>query len=141
MTLASFRLVVASNVRASGMGPGSSRNQNFGHQCWETANAFERDCFHAEPLGLNPYPLTAEMFARSVPYETPDYSFHRAFRRARERGVLKVVVLGGSVTFGHECSSPAGLLEKACAWPHRVEQWFKQQSTGFDIEVTKEAGP
>ncbi|CAM9485932.1 unnamed protein product [Ectocarpus sp. 12 AP-2014] len=141
MTLVSFRLVVASNARANGMARASNRNQNLGHQCWETASSFERDCFHAEPLGLTPYPLTAEMFARSVPYETPDHSFHRAFRRAREREVLKVVVLGGSVTFGHECSSPAGLIEKACAWPHRVEQWFQQQVTGFDVEVKNEAVP
>ncbi len=105
--------------------------------CWETEGAFERDCYHDEPLTLEPYPLLPEMLERSVPYDASDLSVHRAFQRARARGVLKVVVVGGSVTYGHQCASPAGLRDKDCAWPHRLEQWFAATIGDFDVEVRR----
>lgn len=105
-----------------------------GHVCWESTG-YERDCFHAEPLTLEEYPLTLEMLERAVPYQTSDLALHRAFRRARDSGVLKVVVLGGSVTFGHGCTSPDGLTDTACAWPNRLQQWFDEGIEDFQVQV------
>ncbi|CAN0249051.1 unnamed protein product [Ectocarpus sp. 12 AP-2014] len=141
LCICACQLVVATITDVSDKPPDFELSRDFGFECWEVDNAFERDCFHQEPLTMDPYPLTPEMFKRSVPYATSDYSLHRAFRRARERGVLKIVVLGGSVTFGHQCSSPAGLEGKSCAWPHRMEQWFRQACTDFDVEVQNASLP
>lgn len=101
--------------------------------CWRTKGIFEQDCYHADPL--TPYPLSEAMFNRSVPYDTPDLLFHRAFQRARERGLLRVVALGGSVTAGHGCITPAGLKDTDCAWPRRLQQWFEERVHDFRVEV------
>lgn len=107
-----------------------------GDECWETESVFEQDCFHAEPLTLEPYPLTKEMLDRAVPYSTSDLLLHRAFQKARKSGLLRVVVLGGSVTFGHGCGSPMGLQTNDCAWPHRLKQWFQERIHDFEVEVS-----
>lgn len=88
-----------------------------------------------DPLTLDPYPLSDEMFDRSIPYSTPDLLFHRSFQRARDRGILRVVVIGGSVTFGHQCTTPTGLTARECAWPRRLEQWFENEIEDFSVEV------
>ncbi|CAN0153111.1 unnamed protein product, partial [Ectocarpus sp. 8 AP-2014] len=75
------------------------------------------------------------MFPRAIPYKTSDISLHRAFKRAMDNGVLKVVAIGGSVTFGRNCESPNGLTFNACAWPHRLEQWFQERVGDFKVEV------
>ena len=119
--------------------PGNPENptsRSVGQKCWDTSRSFELDCFHAEPLTLDPFPLNAEMLARAIPYPTSDVTIHRAFQRARENGVLRVVVLGGSVTFGHQCSSPAGLSGTECAWPRRLEQWFEERIRDFKVKVS-----
>lgn len=104
--------------------------------CWDTESVSEQDCYHAEPLELRPYPLTKEVLDRSVSYSASDLRLHGAFQRARKRGVLRVVVLGGSVTFGHGCRSPMRLEAKDCAWPHRLEQWFQERIHDFKVEVS-----
>ena len=104
--------------------------------CWEAQGIHERDCFHPEPLTAETYPLTLEMLQRaSSRYTTTDLSLHRAFQRARKRGLLKVIVVGGSVTFGHVCVSPAGLTGVDCAWPNRLQQWFGERVEDFAVEV------
>lgn len=109
--------------------------------CWEIGGPHELQCFHADPLLLNDYPFTEEMLARSVNrYPTTDLSFHRAFQRARGRGVLKVVVLGGSVTYGHSCVTPGGQYNNECAWPNRLQQWFDERVHDFAVEVSKVRG-
>ena len=56
--------------------------------CWETEGPHERDCFHAEPLTAETYPLTREMLERaSSRYTTTGLSLQRAFQRARKRGM------------------------------------------------------
>ncbi|CAM9420751.1 unnamed protein product [Ectocarpus sp. 13 AM-2016] len=109
--------------------------------CWETHGEYEFDCFHDEPLVWKQYPLTPEMLQRTVPYNTSDVSLHRAFKRAKANGVLKVVAIGGSVTFGRSCESPKGLTNNACAWPHRLDQWFRAEVGDFKVEVVNEAVP
>ncbi|CAB1102602.1 unnamed protein product [Ectocarpus sp. CCAP 1310/34] len=141
LALAGVLLTASSTADAAEAAPALDLSSSLRYQCWETHGVFERDCFHDETLTLDPYPLTPEMFPRAIRYSTSDLTLHRAFRRARGRGVLKVVVLGGSVTFGHECSSPAGLEGIACAWPHRVEQWFQEENEDLDIEVTNASIP
>lgn len=106
------------------------------HQsCWDIVAEFEQGCYHAEPLTLDPYPLSTDMFERSVPYTTSDQSIHRAFQRARKSGLLKVLAIGGSITFGHQCVSPEGLNDQQCAWPHRLAQWFQDMTQDFKTEV------
>lgn len=107
-------------------------------ECWATEGPYESDCYHAEPLRSRKhpeYPLSEEMFDRSIPYVTTDVQLHRAFERARSRGLLKIVALGGSVTYGHGCVSPSGLNHKGCAWPHRLQQWFDERVEDFQVEV------
>ncbi|CAN0553505.1 unnamed protein product, partial [Laminaria digitata] len=48
---------------------------------------------------------------------------------------LKVLVLGGSVTFGHQCVTPEGRRDKECAWPYRLQQWFDERIDDFEVEV------
>ncbi|CAM9527033.1 unnamed protein product [Ectocarpus sp. 4 AP-2014] len=141
LALAGVLLTASPTADAAGAAPALDLSSSVVYQCWETHGVFQRDCFHDETLTLDPYPLTPEMFARAIRYSTSDLSSHRAFRRARGRGVLKVVVLGGSVTYGHDCSSPAGLKGNGCAWPHRVEQWFQEEYEDLDIEVTNASVP
>ena len=106
--------------------------------CWETQGLYERDCFHDEPLTADTYPLTSEMLERaSSRYTTTGLSLNRAFQKGRKGGELKIVVLGGSVTAGHDCSSPAGLSGKDCAWPHRLQQWCDERVNDFTVEVRK----
>lgn len=103
--------------------------------CW-VVGRHELGCFHADPLLFETYPFTGEMLVRSANrYPTTDLSMHRAFQRARDRGVLKVVVLGGSVTFGHQCKTPEGRRDNECAWPYRLQQWFDERIHDFDVEV------
>lgn len=103
--------------------------------CWEVGR-HELECFHADPLLFEAYPFTPEMLMRSANrYSTTDLSMHRAFQRARDRGVLKVVVLGGSVTFGHQCKTPEGRRDNECAWPYRLQQWFDERIHDFEVEV------
>lgn len=105
-------------------------------ECWELDGSYEKDCYHGYPLDLPEYPLTEEMLERAVaPYRSTDRSLHRAFYRARERGVLKVVVLGGSVTYGHGCRTPSGARDVDCAWPERLQEWFDVMLDGFQAEV------
>lgn len=115
----------------------NSTNMNTeGPICWEAHAIHESDCFHAEPLTAETYPLTQEMLERaSRRYTTTNLSLHRAFQRARKRGVLKVMVVGGSVTYGHDCVSPAGLTCVQCAWPNRLQQWFDERVEDFKVEV------
>ena len=104
--------------------------------CWETQGPHERDCVHVEPLTAPVYPLTLEMLERaSSRYTTTDLGLHRAFHRARKRGMLKVLVVGGSVTYGHGCQSPSGLTEMECAWPNRLQQWCEERIEDFTVEV------
>lgn len=104
--------------------------------CWEAKSPHEVDCFHDEPLTADPYPLTLEMLERaSSRYTTTDFGLHRAFQRARRRGNLKVVAVGGSVTAGHDCVSPMGLANRECAWPHRLQQWCDERIEDFTCEV------
>ena len=108
--------------------------------CWETQGIYEQDCFHPDPLTAETYPLTLEMLQRaSSRYTTTDLSLHRAFQRARKRGLLKVSVVGGSVTYGHGCVSPAGLIYVDCAWPSRLQQWFEERVEDFAVEVREQA--
>lgn len=114
--------------------------------CWKTDGHHELGCFHPDPLLLEAYPLTEEMLARSANrYPTSDLSMHRAFQRARDRGVLKVVVLGGSVTYGHQCVTPERKTGNECAWPYRLQQWFDERVGDFEVEVryvlTNESDP
>ncbi|CBJ30204.1 conserved unknown protein [Ectocarpus siliculosus] len=109
--------------------------------CWETHGEYELDCFHDEPLVWKQYPLTQEMLQRTVPYNTSGIHLHRAFNTAKANGVLKVVAIGGSVTFGRSCESPKGLANNACAWPHRLDQWFRAEVGDFKVEVVNEAVP
>lgn len=104
--------------------------------CWDIAAEFEQGCYHEEPLTLDPYPLSEDMFQRAAPYTASDQSLHRAFQRARKSGLLRVLVLGGSVTFGHQCVSPEGLVDQQCAWPHRLEQWFQSMTQDFKTEAS-----
>lgn len=116
--------------------PKTNSNTTDGIICWETQGLHESDCFHAENLTTETYPLTQEMLERaSSRYTTTGLSLNRAFQRARKRGVLKVVVVGGSVTYGHECVSPAGLKGVECAWPHRLQQWFDERVEDVPVEV------
>eukprot|EP00904_Undaria_pinnatifida_P003349 jgi/Undpi1/13014/HiC_scaffold_7.g02678.m1 len=104
--------------------------------CWETQGLYERDCFHDEPLTADTYPLTYEMLERaSSRYTTTGLSLNRAFQKGRKRGELKIMVLGGSVTAGHDCRSPAGLSGKDCAWPHRLQQWCDERIDDVTVEV------
>ena len=106
--------------------------------CWETQGLYERDCFHDEPLTADTYPLTYEMLERaSSRYTTTGLSLNRAFQKGRKRGELKIMVLGGSVTAGHDCRSPAGLSGKDCAWPHRLQQWCDERIDDVTVEVRK----
>ncbi|CAM9527097.1 unnamed protein product, partial [Laminaria digitata] len=122
--------------------PKTNSNTTDGIICWETQGLHESDCFHAENLTTETYPLTQEMLERaSSRYTTTDLSLNRAFQRSRKRGVLKVVVVGGSVTYGHECVSPAGLKGVECAWPHRLQQWFDERVEDVPVEVVNAAKP
>lgn len=106
--------------------------------CWKTDGRHELGCFHPDPLQFEAYPLTDEMFVRSANrYPTSDLGMHRAFQRARDRGTLKVVVLGGSVTYGHQCVTPQRKKGNECAWPYRLQQWFDERVDDFDVEVSK----
>lgn len=108
--------------------------------CWVADGRHELECFHADPLLFETYPFTSEMLVRSANrYPTTDLSMHRAFQRARDRGVLKVVVLGGSVTFGHQCTTPGGQHGNECAWPYRLQQWFDERIRDFEVEVRNNA--
>lgn len=127
LALTCCRQNLVSGLRSLGASPTSG--------CWDLKCFFEQDCYHAEPLTVQPYPLTEEMLGRSVPYPTSDALLHRAFQNARRSGTLHVAVLGGSVTFGHGCESPMELRLNDCAWPHRLEQWFQQRIHDFDVEV------
>lgn len=103
---------------------------------WEAQGVHERDCFHAEPLTAETYPLTQDMLERaSSRYTATDLTIHRAFQWARRRGVLKVLAVGGSVTYGHACVSPAGLTDMGCAWPNRLQQWCDERIEDFAVEV------
>lgn len=104
--------------------------------CWKTGGLHELPCYHADPLLFETYPFTPEMLTRAINrYPTTDLSLHRAFQRARDAGVLKVVVLGGSVTCGHQCETPGGQSGKECAWPKRLQQWFDERVEDFTVEV------
>lgn len=82
------------------------------------------------------YPLTDEMLQRSsAPYPSTDASVHRAFQRGRKRGVLKIIALGGSVTYGHDCVSPCGTRGLLCAWPARLQEWFNGRIKDMPVEV------
>lgn len=105
------------------------------YTCWTCYGPFERHCFHAEPLKISPYPLSEEMLERSIPYRTSEASMHGLFQSARYSRKLKVLVIGGSVTFGHECVSPSNLRDKLCSWPHRLQQWCDQRIQEFKCEV------
>ncbi|CAN0457789.1 unnamed protein product, partial [Scytosiphon promiscuus] len=48
---------------------------------------------------------------------------------------LKVVVIGGSVTYGWQCVSPAGLEKLDCAWPNRLKEWFDERIGYLTVEV------
>ncbi|CAM9361818.1 unnamed protein product, partial [Laminaria digitata] len=121
----------------------NSSSNNVETICWETRGLYERDCFHAEPLTLQPYPLTVKMLERaSSRYTTTGLSLNRAFQRARKRGVLEVLVVGGSVTYGHGCVSPEGLTDMECAWPSRLQRWFHERIVeDFTVEVINAATP
>lgn len=114
-----------------------TRNLDTGSsKCWELDGQYENDCYHGDPLDLLEYPLTEEMFQRSAsPYHSTDTSLHRAFYRAREHGRLKVVVIGGSVTYGHGCRTPSGARDLSCAWPFRLQEWFDVMIDDFEVEV------
>ena len=107
--------------------------------CWKVYGLYERDCFHAEPLPSETYPLTLDMLERaSSRYITTDSGLHRAFQLARRRGVLKVVAIGGSVTYGHECVSPSGLTTVKCAWSNRLKEWFDERIGYVKMEVREQ---
>ena len=41
--------------------PTTAKTTSVPHVCWQCQGPFELDCFHAEALTLEPYPLTAEI--------------------------------------------------------------------------------
>ncbi|CAM9342071.1 unnamed protein product [Choristocarpus tenellus] len=106
-----------------------------GYECWPG----DFDCYHQEPLPFPMYPITPEMFKRSIPFEGSSFLLHQAFRKARISGVLNVVIMGGSMTLGHGCTSPRGLSGKECAWGGRLQQWFDKRLSGIRVKILNRA--
>ncbi|CAM9356917.1 unnamed protein product [Discosporangium mesarthrocarpum] len=105
-------------------------------ECWPV-NKYEVDCFHEDPLSFpGGYPITEKMLQRSIPYEGSSYLLHQAFRKGNQRGLLKVIIVGGSMTIGRMCSSPSGREGLECSWGGRLQQWFDQMFNGVPVQVT-----
>jgi hypothetical protein len=91
-------------------------------------------------LGWSEYPLTAEHFSRSVPYKGDTQRLHEILRAAASgHAVLNIVVLGGSVPFGHHCTLLDGRTEKECAWPMCLKEWLKKRFPKADINLENAA--
>lgn len=115
------------------------------YKCWQT-RGYEKDCFHSKELDrLSNFPLTEDMYDRSLIRNSnvnPDFELHRAFEIARKTGVLKIFVIGGSVTYGHGCVDPPIKKEcNECAWPKRVQEWFDESVEEFSVEIVNAALP
>ncbi|CAM9622032.1 unnamed protein product [Choristocarpus tenellus] len=110
---------------------------NLSYECWTG----DFDCYHQEPLPFPIYPITPEMLRRSVPSEGSSFLLQEAFRKARITGVFNVVILGGSMTIGHGCISPAGLSGKRCAWGGRLQDWFDERLRDIHVKVMNMAIP
>jgi hypothetical protein len=89
-------------------------------------------------LGWAEYPLTADHLSRSVPYKGDTQRLHEILKAASTRG-LNIVVLGGSVPFGHHCALLDGRKEQDCAWPMRLKEWFQQRFPNTDIQLDNAA--
>lgn len=140
LLLLSICLIVSGNPSVSEI-----TKQNENETCWETNDVYEKNCFHFDTItGKFPtFPLTSEMLDRSIKYNTTETSIDHSFRIAREKGEIKIAVLGGSVTQGHGCfignSSFGSLSVKSCSWPSRVNHWFDENVKDFSVEIVNYA--
>lgn len=111
-------------------------------ECWgsgEFAQCSRIGCDHSSgSLGFESYPLTTEMLTRSVPYEGDTQRLHDIIRRSIAGEPLHVVVIGGSVTFGHACKQGLS-TSKECAWPARIETWLQKRFPHSRITVDNRA--
>jgi hypothetical protein len=108
--------------------------------CWApvAAECGTIGCVHSVPLGLPQYPLSQAMLARSIPYATHDRRLHGALERAQSGQPITIVVIGGSVTQGHACTSDVtgrSVTTSECSWVSRFTEWARARfpTTGITV--------
>lgn len=107
--------------------------------CWppedSDANCSGIGCVpHIAPLDIVPYPLTSEMFQRSVPYQGNVARLHEIMRQGKAGKPLRVIVLGGSVTLGAHCRQD-GNRDLSCSWVPRIETWLRARFPASTVHM------
>jgi hypothetical protein len=140
-----FVLLVYSAVAEHATCDGRGQNR-----CWGTIQSTEAacsarqiGCVHTIPLEWDPFPLTAEMLARSIPYDADLSRLNASLRKAEMGGDFNVVVLGGSVTIGRGCTIFGKRVmfsnNAACSWVRRFEDWAQQRFPQAAVNVHNRA--
>ncbi|KAI9028596.1 hypothetical protein DFJ74DRAFT_765524 [Hyaloraphidium curvatum] len=75
------------------------------------------------------YPLDAAMLERSYTPAGITCRLGRFFSKLASGEKATIVVIGGSMTAGHECG-----MER-CAWPRYLAPWFRQMNPAWKVEV------
>jgi hypothetical protein len=103
----------------------------------------ESDCSQAtlRSRSSESYPLTADMLARSIPYEAKVSRLFEIIQHAESGGSLNVVVLGGSVTLGHHAYKANGqpCAGSECSWVARFEEWALRRFPHASVSVQNRA--
>jgi hypothetical protein len=72
------------------------------------------------------YPLAIEDWARGYhPGTETNCGFAGLFARLEKGEKITIGVYGGSQSFGAKCTTSWKGFERECAWPKRVESWFR----------------
>mmetsp|Transcript_52562 Transcript_52562/g.159775 ORF Transcript_52562/g.159775 Transcript_52562/m.159775 type:complete len:510 (-) Transcript_52562:121-1650(-) len=93
-----------------------------------------------------PYPgvfpfcrLPNELLQRALPRRVPDPGMALLSKKLLRGDLVRVLALGGSVTVGHDCTTPWGAVGNDCAWPTHLEAWFRQRYPRSNVRVTNAA--
>ncbi len=93
--------------------PSSLNGTSFGN--------YENFCWDGAVFGATPHPLTFERCRKGVPLRGSDHHSRRLLDRLRTGACLRVVVLGGSVSWGfgaHAHKKP----DRGVAWPEHLRR-------------------
>ena len=78
--------------------------------------------------------VTSEMVAKSRVYGNPG-RWQKVLHKMMNKEKVKIAVLGGSVTAGHECLNPGSWRNLICAWPNRLQTLLTSYDPSWNVEL------
>lgn len=108
-------------------------------KCWEEGDqavqAGECAAINCAHNWKSNYPLSADMFARTIPYTPNEDILRDVISRATQGGDLNVYVVGGSMTKGVSCASDHGKSDLDCSWQTRLGEWLRARFPRTNVQV------